>query len=352
MVSTFSKRFIAVFTVVAAVFLGFLGGPDEDTERPLRFSVAESFVQVTIINPNGFSATLYRVEKTESSWVAELDPTAEQTLELSSGIYQLKFGDHRQYGVAVPALAENACRLEIELVEPPTERDGWCWIPDGPTIFGDTLGIGAEDERPLKIVNVSGFWLGEKEVTNKQYAEFLSEQKVFDPAWIDLGSRKCRIQKLNGSYQSDAPELPVVMVSLRGAKEYCRWQSERLGEVCRLPTEREWEKAARGPESYVYSYGNIYTQSRANQESGTLKEVGLDPPNGFGLYDMTGNAFEWMSDLYDPAKPDAIMNQSLRGGSYVLDGMYQRNSFRMRQSPRVMTDDIGFRVLNDPTKGT
>ena len=62
---------------------------------------------------------------------------------------------------------------------------------------------------------------------------------------------------------------------------------------------------------------------------------------------MTGNVFEWMSNKYDPKQQDNSMNQSLRGGSFVLDGMYLRNSFRMRQSPTVMTDDIGFRVLRE-----
>ena len=62
---------------------------------------------------------------------------------------------------------------------------------------------------------------------------------------------------------------------------------------------------------------------------------------------MTGNVFEWIADENDP-DGDAIFDQSLRGGSFVLDGMYLRNSFRMRQSKSVMTDDIGFRVAKDP----
>ena len=62
---------------------------------------------------------------------------------------------------------------------------------------------------------------------------------------------------------------------------------------------------------------------------------------------MTGNAFEWMANVADPTKQDATLNHSLRGGSFMLDGMYLRNSFRMRQSPSVKTDDIGFRVLRE-----
>ncbi len=141
--------------------------------------------------------------------------------------------------------------------------------------------------------------------------------------------------------------MPVVMVSFHGAEAYCAWRTETTGVVHRLPTEIEWEKAARGPSSFTYSYGNVDTRSLANQESGSLKATGSYAPSGFGLRDMTGNVFEWMANEYDPEASDEIMNQSLRGGSFVLDGMYLRNSFRMRQSRTVMTDDIGFRVLRE-----
>lgn len=347
----FQQRLAAFLAVVVvSLGIGILRNTIDESTSPTRISMPESFVDVTIDNPHKFSASLYRVEQKRSTKVAELSPDTSHSLKLSSGIYQIKFGSQRQFDLAVPALSEVVSQLNVELVRFPADREGWCWIPDGPAVFGDRLGIGAEDERPLKVAQVPGFWLAEKEVTNRQYAEFLNDQDDLDSGWIDLGSRKCRIQKVNGSYQSDAPDFPVVMVSFEGAQAYCRWQSEQLGETCRLPTELEWEKAARGPESYVYSYGNVYTQSRANQESGTLKKVGLYSPNSFGLYDMTGNTFEWTANLYDPAEVDAIMNQSLRGGSFVLDGMYLRNSFRMRQSPSVMTDDIGFRVLIEPRK--
>ena len=217
--------------------------------------------------------------------------------------------------------------------------------------MGDTLGVGRADERPARRVNLNSFWMGESEITNQQYAEFLSEygkQKDIPENWIDLRSKKCLVQKKSdGNFETDASDLPVVMVSLYGAQAYCDWATKKTGIRHRLPTEAEWEKAARGPESFVYSYGNIYQQPLANQESGKLKPVKSYQPNSFGLYDMTGNVFEWMSDKADPDQEDMTLNQSLRGGSFVLDGMYLRNSFRMKQSPGVMTDDIGFRVVRD-----
>ena len=176
---------------------------------------------------------------------------------------------------------------------------------------------------------------------------------MVDDTWIDIRSRKCLIQKdaegkfVSSSAVADAAKMPVVMVSLAGALAYCDWLSTESGQSIRLPSEQEWEKSARGPESFVYSYGNIYQQSQANQESGKLKPVGSYWPNSFGLLDMTGNVFQWMSDRADSTKAETTLNHSLRGGSFVLDGMYLRNSFRMRQSPTVMTVDIGFRVAHD-----
>ena len=234
------------------------------------------------------------------------------------------------------------------------ENKAWVWIPAGPALIGDELGVGAQDEGRARIEYLRAYWMQPHEVTNKQYAQFLSDQTELDPRWIDLHSRQCRIQKISDSktdsFTTDAPNKPVVMVSFFGAQAYCQWLTSKTGRTHRLPTEIEWEKAARGPQSFVYSYGNRYLRFQANQESGKLRDVKQFNANGFGLYDMTGNVFEWMDNQYNPGDPDATMNHALRGGSFVLDGMYLRNSFRMRQSPSVMTDDIGFRVLREATQ--
>lgn len=162
------------------------------------------------------------------------------------------------------------------------------------------------------------------------------------------------------TFTTDAPDLPVVKVSHTGALAYCAFLTRTTGVVHRLPTETEWEKAARGPGSRVYAYGDTCTTAAANQESGRLRAVGSFPPNGFGLFDMTGNAFEWTADVYrrtayGPAAADARNDavaapdglRVLRGGSFVLDGIFVRNSMRMRLRPDVLADDVGFRVLRE-----
>ena len=194
------------------------------------------------------------------------------------------------------------------------------------------------------------------------YAAFLQLRGAPpDPAWLALESHKCRVRPgpESGQWMTDAPAMPVVTVTLAGALAYCEWLSARTGVTHRLPSEAEWEKAARGPRSLTYAYGNVYRRRGANQESGHLREVASFPANDFGLFDMTGNAFEWTADSYDaeeyrhhqlrPPRPASRESdlQVLRGGSYVLDGMYLRNSFRMRQSPALMTDDFGFRVVRE-----
>lgn len=321
----------------------------ETLPEVLRISVEPDYVRVNISNPERFAAELVRVEGNRQTIVLNLPQRPQQSLEIPLGAYQINYGSKNQFQLAIPAMLRDN-ELTIELHATPKNRDDWCWIPKGETIIGDTLGVGSEDERPVRTMNLQGFWLGKTEVTNSHYADFLSSQVEVNPKWIDLESRKCRIQSNGPKFETDAPDLPVVMVSLHGAQAYCDWLSEKTQQTCRLPTEWEWEKAARGPGSFVFSYGNIYEQSRANQESGTLKQVGEYQPNAFGLHDMTGNVFEWMSNRYDPTQETRTMNHSLRGGSFVLDGMYLRNSFRMRQSPHIMTDDIGFRVLMEPKK--
>ena len=159
-----------------------------------------------------------------------------------------------------------------------------------------------------------------------------------------------RLDEVTSRYVTDAPRHPVVTVSAAGADAYCRWRTLASGVVHRLPSEAEWEKAARGPGSRVYAYGDTCATLRANQESGALAEVGGYAPNGFGLHDMTGNAFEWTRDVYVSGRsddPDAGKFRALRGGSYLLDGIFCRNAMRMRLRPTVRADDVGFRVLRE-----
>ncbi|MDA0932569.1 MAG: SUMF1/EgtB/PvdO family nonheme iron enzyme [Planctomycetota bacterium] len=257
--------------------------------------------------------------------------------------------------VPIPARATLPPRVEVRITPPPPPDPDYAFVPAGPALLGDVLGVGQPDERPARVEDVAAFWIGRREVTNREFAAFLDSQRgSIDPGWIDLGSRKCRIRldADSGRHTSDRPDEPVVTVSHAGATAYCTWLSASTGVPHRLPTAIEWEKAARGPRSATYAYGDVYERDAANQESGRLAAVGVSGSmNGFGTFDMTGNAFEWTADVYpsgdglDHAARDAY--RELRGGSFVLDGMYLRNSFRMKLRPGVHADDVGFRVLRE-----
>jgi formylglycine-generating enzyme required for sulfatase activity len=325
---------------------------NEKNVSPTVVTIETEKTLIRVLNAKHHKAHLSHVTKNGRVEVAQIDPKlAVQTFVVPSGIYVVT-DDETSLSYAAPALAELVSDqpLEIKIGGADLSDREWAWIPAGHSLIGDTIGVGARDE-PLSLQTFKPFWLCRTAVTNRQYAEFLNAN-IVKLEWIDLASRKCCIgQDSSGTYVVTQQEsyLPVVMVSHAGAEAYCEWLSKSNGRKYRLPTEFEWEKAARGPSSFVYSYGNIYQQRSANQESGTIAAVGSFNPNEYGLYDMTGNVFEWMSNEFDTTTPGKVMNQSLRGGSFVLDGIYQRNSFRMRQSKTVMTDDIGFRVLREAT---
>lgn len=358
-----------VLAVVFSFCLAEVSGAQDETgltaESAVGISQPNSRVLVRIENPDELQLELWSTDR-----IPKMLHSQSQELffyRVDSGKYKL-FDSQHKTTYPIPAIAaalkektpkektpkEKAPKekvLTVKVMTPPSQdsESSFSWIPAGPTLLGDEIGVGHKDEQ-LAVKHVAAFWIGQTEVTNQQYVNFLNSVNRCDETWLDLGSRKCRIKPVAESktqFMTDKPKEPVVMVSLAGARAYCQHVSEKTGLSHRLPTETEWERAARGPGSTVFSYGNAYYSHLANQESGSISDVGSFYPSEWMLYDMTGNVFEWMDNPYSPKEPDRVMNQALRGGSFVLDGMYLRNSFRMRQSPTVMTDDIGFRVIRE-----
>ena len=312
-----------------------------------------------VVITNRSSSRLVLCEAERDGWGSRVPlPRAERiTLDVPPGRYALQLGDGRHF-VPLPLPPD-----ELGFVPPDTTRltvqpwpepePGWCWIPGGPGLFGDSLGIGQEDERPLRTPTTPGFWLAQEETSNAQFVRFLNALpgQAVDRAWLDLDGAKCGVHwdADTRRFGTDAPDFPVVTVSWHGAVAYCRWLSESTGVCHRLPSEIEWERAARGPGSRVYAYGDTYRTDGANQESGRLRRSSDFPSNGFGLAGMTGNAFEWCAELYQgrSSEPGTPELRVLRGGSFVLDGIFVRNAMRMRLRPGVRADDVGFRVLRE-----
>lgn len=208
-------------------------------------------------------------------------------------------------------------------------------------------------EQPQHQVYVSEFYVGKFEVTNAQYAAYARDEKIqFDPP---IGR----------------DNHPVVLVSWRHAVAFCRWLSRVTGRNVRLPTEAEWEKAARGTNGRIYPWGDEWVDSRANtSDDGVCDSTPVDrySPDGdspYGVADMVGNVWEWVADWYDeneyqqhvkfdspvndPTGPLSGTERVLHGGSWYDDRSYARAAFRNDYDPDERNIYFGFRVVISPT---
>ena len=218
-------------------------------------------------------------------------------------------------------------------------------IPGGWFLMGSEQG--QENERPCRPVWVDSFAIAKFPMTNKEYQEFLA-----DTGWP--------APMLWGNPVFTAPNQPVVAVSWHDAQAYCRWLSARTAVVVRLPTEAEWERAARGGlEGAAYPWGDVPPWERSyagwDEKTGGPAPVGVNEPNGFGLYDMSEGVHEWCSDYYDydyyryapaenPRGPSAGTRRSSRGGSWRHKIKFSRCAARSSLPPDFKYSDYGFRV--------
>ena len=220
-----------------------------------------------------------------------------------------------------------------------TQKSGMVHIPAGSFMMGCSSGDSEcdDDEKPAKKVTLTkGFYMDATEVTQGEYE---------------------RVMGKNPSYfQSCGADCPVEQVSWNDAKAYC----EKVGK--RLPTEAEWEYAARGGSSTAYYWGKSIDGAYAwySDNSGSKTHaVGQKKANGFGLYDMAGNVWEWVADCYDsdwyskmPATNPVNTctgsgNRVLRGGSWNYYAWSTRVSYRLRNLPDYRYDYVGFRCAQD-----
>lgn len=294
---------------------------------------------------------------------------------------------------------------------------GMAWIPGGWFTMGDEI---FPDARPLRRVSVDGFWMDVHEVTNDEFARFVEAtgyvtvaERPIDPAkypgvppenlepgsivftppktavplddhlrwWQWVKGTDWRHPEGPHSDIEDRGSHPVVQVAWEDAAAYAAWAGKRL------PTEAEWERAARGGlDAQPYAWGesepgdggwqaNIWQgrfpaeNTRADGYVATAP-VGSFPPNGFGLHDMSGNVWEWCADWYrpdtyqtsearnprgpssshDPAEP-GVAKRVQRGGSYLCSDLYCRRYVpggRGKGDVESGTNHIGFRCVMDP----
>lgn len=233
-----------------------------------------------------------------------------------------------------------------------------------------------DDARPVHRVFVSEFFIGRFPVTQDEYSRFIRATGHPAPSirglpLIAAGGRDSIFKELSGPYvwQDGQPPPghgghPVVLVRYDDARAYCEWMATSLGREVRLPTEGEWEKAARANvEGQRYPGGmeidaaqcNYLVDPALKRQRGT-RSTGTYPPNGFGLYDMCGNVWEWVSDWYspdayalndarDPRGPSTGSLRIVRGGSWVTEDLSMlRSAHRHKLPPDTYSYSVGFRV--------
>jgi formylglycine-generating enzyme required for sulfatase activity len=205
-----------------------------------------------------------------------------------------------------------------------------------------TMGSDVEDERPPHLVFVDAFEMDKLEVTNQEFERFVQEtgyvtdaEKAGDTSWR--------------YYAKDKPQHPVVKVSWNDAVAYCGWAGKRL------PTEAEWEKAARGTDARSYPWGNQWDAAKANAKEAGIRgttAVGGFPAGAspYGVMDMAGNVAEWTTDwfkaypggdFYSPYFGEKY--RVIRGGAWFSDQNLVRTTERSCSGVELANDDVGFR---------
>jgi formylglycine-generating enzyme required for sulfatase activity len=307
-------------------------------------------------------------------------------------------------------------------------HEGMVWIPGGTYMMGAQDQDGREDEYPLHQVRLSGFWMDATEVTNAQFSRFVDATGYVTtaeiaPDWNEISKQlppgtpkpndsllvpaslvfvkqpkgaglgdpsiwwswkkgaNWRHPQGPGSDLKGKVNHPVVHISYDDAMAYCKWSGKRL------PTEAEWEFAARGGQNSIYPWGNEPIEQgkpKANSWQGTFPSVNTSwdkfsgaapvksfPPNPFGLFDMAGNVWEWCADWYrndyyasvnnqllqdpigpatsyDPQEP-TVPKKVVRGGSFLCNDSYckgYRVTSRMKTATDTGLEHTGFRCVS------
>jgi formylglycine-generating enzyme len=227
-------------------------------------------------------------------------------------------------------------------------------VPEGWFLMG--CDAGQDNEKPVHRIWVDEFLLAACQVTNAEYERFLRDTGSQPPQfWSDA--------------DFNHPQQPVVGVSWHEAVRYCEWLSARNGRPFRLPTEAEWERAARGGnknEEALFPWGDAPPQSLPGyaDRCQTYWKTGPEPvgqaeSNGYGLYNMCDNVHEWCSDWYsasyysisperNPRGPETGERRASRGGSWRHHIKISRCAARSSIPPAFQYADYGFRVACEP----
>ncbi len=237
------------------------------------------------------------------------------------------------------------------------------FIPEGPFTMGFEIENDNEwgdlDEGPVHEVTLSAYWMDKYEVTSSEFAEFLNSNLASAQKYIEI-TPNVTIEWLANEYQPrpGLENLPVNRVSWYGADAYCRWKGKRL------PTEAEWDKAARGTDQRIFPWGNEFPDNSRVTFRRKFSEMGfkvMEPVDGmvkgvspYGIHHMAGNVWEWVDDWFgagayedqeqkDPIGPETGISKVLRGGNWYYKAYYMRTTYRFNEKPDKFNIWQGFR---------
>ncbi|MBI1725205.1 MAG: SUMF1/EgtB/PvdO family nonheme iron enzyme [Candidatus Tectomicrobia bacterium] len=273
---------------------------------------------------------------------------------------------------AVPPAASGAVRTQVSHADGATQA----YVPAGTFAMGSDKS--ERNERPERKIRLSAYWIDQTELTASRFARFVEATRhrttaekggwawVWDETlkngeggWRQEKSVSWRNPAGRGSDWKAMPEQPVSQVGWPDAEAYCRWAGRRL------PTEAEWERAARGDDGRKFSWGNAPDPKRANLKGGEDGFPGVAPvgrfPQGaspFGALDMAGNVWEWVADWYhpqayktmaarDPKGPAKGTRRVVRGAAWGSPLEWATTTNRYDRLPPYRNNKIGFRCAQD-----
>ncbi len=244
-------------------------------------------------------------------------------------------------------------------------------VPGGPFTMGFQIDNerewGDRDEEPVHQVSLSSYWIDKYEVTSSRFAKFLNENKEQASRFIEI-TPTVTVQLENDTHspRSGLENYPVNRVSWFGAEAYCKWVGKRL------PTEAEWEKAARGTDQRIFPWGNDFPDNEHVTYRRKMSEKGfkvMEPVDGmnkgvspYGVHHMAGNVWEWVSDWFDatayqdenredPKGPEGGISKVLRGGNWYYKAYYMRTTYRFNEKPGTFKIWQGFRCARRAAEG-
>lgn len=318
------KNLVLVFAVILLLTIGC----SQPAEEPANTANATSKITAEFKTPLP-QASEAQVQPTKTPVSPPPTPTPRPTATHTPEIVDELAGEAEANPGKTPALPSAVTDMMVE-------------IPAGPFIMGNDSG--PSEERPAHEVDLKAFEIDVFEVTNADFSAFVKNTGYV--TYAETAGKK----NWNNEFTDGKDNHPVVRVTWNDAAAYCEWLGKRL------PTEAEWEKAARGTDALLYPWGNEWDESKANVKDGGLRSTvsggsfgaGASP---YGIEDMAGNVSEWVADWYNgyPGNTtgDTYFGRKCRvtrGGSWFDDAAQVTTTNRNCAVPEITSvNELGFR---------